>query len=96
MCAAWCYIRLITCTALLLMFIGSGREFAQKRATIVPLMSEEQVSEIWGRPQRTVTKEVEFEGKDVKSNSSIWIYYNPYRLVVYENGIVTYCVKSEG
>jgi len=96
MCAAWCYIRLISFIALLLMFIGSGMEFAQKQAAVVPLMSEAQVSDIWGRPQRTVATSVGVDGDASKSNSSIWIYYAPYRLVVYENGIVTHCVKSKG
>jgi hypothetical protein len=54
MCTEWCYIRLVTCVALILMFMGSAREFAQG------------------------------------------IYYDPYRVVFYKNGAVTYCVKSEG
>ena len=95
-CAAWCYVRLITCTSLLLMFIGSGMEFVQKETAVVPRMSEAQVSDIWGRPQRIVAAGVGVEADASKSNSSIWVYYAPYHLVVYESGIVTHCVKSKG
>jgi len=96
MCAAWCYVRLITCTGLLLMFIGSGMEFVQKETAVVPRMSEAQVSDIWGRPQRIVAAGVGVETNASKSNSSIWVYYAPYRLVVYKSGIVTHCIKSKG
>jgi len=96
MCAAWCYIRLITCVALILMFMGSAREFAQERARIVPCMSEAQVSQMWGSPHRIITSGAGSGGDSLKVNSYVWIYYNPYRVVVYENGAVTYCIKSKG
>ena len=96
MCTAWCYIRLITCVALILMFVGSAREFAQEKATIVPCMSEAQVSRMWGSPHRIVTSNAGSGGDSLKTDSCIWIYYNPYRMVVYENGSVTQCIQSEG
>jgi len=96
MCTAWCYVRLITCVALMLMFIGSAREFAQEKATIVACMSEAQVSRILGNPDRIATSNAGSGGDSLKENSYLWIYYDPYRIVVYENGAVTYCIKSEG
>jgi len=95
MCTEWCYIRLVTCVALILMFMGSAREFAQEKATIVPCMSEEHVSQMWGSPHRIVASGAGSGGDSLKENSYAWIYYDPYRVVFYKNGAVTYCVKSE-
>ena len=96
MCTEWCYIRLVTCVALILMFMGSAREFAREKATIVPRMSEEHVSQMWGNPHRIVTSGAGSGGDSLKENSYVWIYYDPYRVVFYKNGAVTYCIKSEG
>ena len=96
MCTAWCYVRLITCVALILMFMGSAREFAQEKATIVARMSEAQVSQMLGIPDRIVTSNAGPEGNNLGKNSYAWIYYNPYRVVVYENGAVTHYTTVKG
>lgn len=93
--AMWGYIQLIMCIGLLLMFIGSATEVSQKNASIVPMMSEAEVSDTWGPPQRTIAVDCGLEGNGSKKHRSIWIYYYPYRLVVYENGVVTRCIRSE-
>lgn len=92
--AVWGYIQLIMCIGLLLMFMGSATEVSQKNAFIVPTMSEAEVSATWGPPQRTLATDSDPEGNGSTGNRSIWIYYNPYRLVVYENGVVKHCVRS--
>jgi hypothetical protein len=78
------------------MFIGSAREFAQEKATIASCMSEAQVSQMWGSPHRIVASGAGSGGDSLKKNSYVWIYYDPYRVVFYKNGAVTYCIKSEG
>lgn len=93
--AMWGYIQLIMCIGLLLMFIGSATDVSQKNASIIPKMSEAQVSDTWGLPQRTLTADCRLEGNGSRKRRSIWIYYDPYRLVVYEDGVVTQCIESE-
>ena len=92
----WGYIQLITVIGLLLMFVGSARECMQNEVTILPHMSEEQVSALLGSPDQIRGVNEAADENFMEDNPYAWIYYDPYRVIFYENGNVTHSAKSNG
>ena len=92
----WGYIQLITVIGLLLMFVGSAREYTQNRVTILPHMSEGQVSALLGVPDKIIALKATSGENCMEDNSYAWTYYDPYRVIFYENGNVTHSARSNG
>ncbi|HHR84762.1 MAG TPA: hypothetical protein ENL23_00260 [Candidatus Acetothermia bacterium] len=90
MSTTWGYIQLITAIGLLLMFVGCAREYTRSEVTILPQMSEEQVLALLGSPDQ-IHRANEAAGEN---NLYAWIYYDPYRVIFYENGNVTHSARS--
>jgi hypothetical protein len=94
MSTTWGYIQLITAIVLLLMFVGCASEYTRKEVTILPHMSEEQVLALLGSPDQIHRANEADGGNSIESNLYAWIYYDPYRVIFYENGTVTHSARS--
>ena len=88
MSAVWCHTRLICCIGLILMFIGGAIEQTSKDCCIGCGMSGHQVKRVWGRPERVAVSDFLFPEMCPETTICIWTYQNPYRLVVFRDGVV--------
>jgi hypothetical protein len=84
----WCHTRLICCIGLILMFIGGAIEQTSKDCCIGCGMSGHQVQRVWGRPERVTVSDSLFPELCPVTTIWVWTYRNPYRLVVFKDGVV--------
>ena len=84
----WCYARLMCCIGLILMFVGGAIEQTSKDCCIGCGMSGHQVQRVWGQPERVTVSDFLFPEMCPATTICIWTYQNPYRLVVFRDGVV--------
>jgi len=51
-------------------------------------MSGHQVNRVWGRPERITVSDSLFPAMCSQTTICVWTYQNPYRLVVFRDGVV--------
>ena len=91
----WCHTRLVCCIGLILMFIGGAIEQTSKDCSIGCGMSGHQVMRVWGWPERVAVSDSLFPRVCPEATICVWTYQNPYRLVVFRDGVVVRVAARE-